>query len=127
MQMHFYKNDKLIKNINVKYFDDFHYIIDDEDTKMEIITKPDVIITRDNKEAYFKLDITNNACIYKLKAYNLCYDIEIIQKNLFEKIVSFVCKLDKEEPNKCYFEIFKSRYKDELKQKTVDMKKTLIV
>lgn len=84
MQMHFYKNDKLIKNINVKYFDDFHYIIDDEDTKMEIITKPDVIITRDNKEAYFKLDITNNACIYKLKAYNLCYDIDIIQKNFFE-------------------------------------------
>ena len=84
MQMHFYKNEKLIKDIIVKNFDDFRYEINDEDTKMEIIIKPDIIITRDSEDAYFKLDISNNSCIYKLKSYNLCYDIDVIQSRFSE-------------------------------------------
>ncbi len=84
MQMHFYKNNESIKKISITNYDDLHYNITDDDVNMEIVLKPEVIITRENKEYYFKLDITNNTCIYKLKEYNLTYDIEILSKNYLE-------------------------------------------
>lgn len=84
MQMLFYKNDEFIKNISITNYDELHYNITDDDINMEIILKPELVITRENKEYYFKLDITNNTCIYKLKEYNLAYDIEILNKNYRE-------------------------------------------
>ncbi len=84
MQMLFYKNDKLVKDPLVTKSNDLSFYITDDDVKMIISLKPEVTIIRENEEYYFKLDITNNTCIYKLKRYNLCYDIDILKNEYRE-------------------------------------------
>ena len=85
MQLLFYKNNELVNTYHRINCEHHHYEIEDNDVLMKITTKPDLIIIRENKEYYFKLDIKKNTCIYKLKDYNLTYDIDIIKSSFTEK------------------------------------------
>lgn len=85
MQLLFYKNNILVNTYHHVKCDNHCYEINDDDVLMKITTKPDLTIIRENKEYYFKLDIKKNTCIYKLKDYNLTYDIDIIKSSFTEK------------------------------------------
>ena len=82
MKLYLYQDDNLIKELKVSSYIDNTYEIIDDDTKMKIVLKPTIIITRDNKEAHFELNLTNNTCIYQLLEYNVSYDIELLMKNV---------------------------------------------
>ena len=85
MQLLFYKNNQLISTYHNIKCEHHLYEIKDEEVLMKITTKPDLIIIRENNEYYFKLDIKKNTCIYKLKDYNLTYDIDIIKTSFKEE------------------------------------------
>lgn len=81
MQVLLFKNDILNKIFNNVINNIDSYTLIDDDVKMEISIIPDVIIIRENDEYLFKLDILNKTCTYRLKEYNLVYDIKVLNSN----------------------------------------------
>lgn len=79
MKLLFYKNNNIEKEISNIIKKNNTYIIQDEDINMNIIIDSELILTRENDEFSFKLIIgLENKCIYKLKKYDLIYDIKVI-------------------------------------------------
>lgn len=81
MQVLLFKNDILNKIFNNVINNIDSYTLIDDDVKMEISIIPNVIIIRENDEYLFKLDILNKTCTYRLKEYNLVYDIKVLNSN----------------------------------------------
>lgn len=100
MQVLLFKNDILNKTIDKITNNIDSYSMMDDDVKMDINIIPNVLIVRENSEYLFKLDILNKTCTYRLKEYNLVYDIKVLSSNYInngnEIIIEYSLETDDE-------------------------------